>query len=811
MNKVKRFITFTLIILIATVIFDVNISNAATTTTVSITSAIVSTIEDKIYTGKEITPDITISYKGITLAKGLDYNLTYSNNIKAGTGKITIIGMGNYTGTKTKTFKIAKKNVDKLSINVDSTQKYSGTSLKPDVTVKDGNTLLTKSVDYTVSYSNNTKAGAGIVKVTGKGNYTGTIEKTFGIESLPISGATFSKISNQEYTGSEILPKVTVKVNNRTLSLNKDYTVSGSNNINVGTATLKITGIGNYTGTASTTFNIVSRNLSKVKFSKIEDYDYTAKNIHPTVEAFNGDTKLTEGTDYKISFGNNKNVGTGKIQIIGKGNYKGTKNLTFRITKIDICEAVVSPIPTQYYTGSAIKPRIIVTHNGRQLIQNEDYKVSFSNNKQVGTATVKITGMGNFTSYFTTSFQIRRESSNYYNDNYYYDNYNYNNKYYYDDYYYDNYNYNNNYNYNDNYYYDNYNYNNDYYNSNKKISITKTTVSTIPDQEYTGSNITPTVYVRYNGQLLTRNQDYTLSYSNNKNVGTASIKITGKNNFTGSKTVKFKIVRSSSSYNNNTKGSISITKTTVSAIPDQEYTGSNITPTVYVRYNGQLLTRNQDYTLSYSNNKNVGTASIKITGKNNFTGSKTVKFKIVRSSNSYNNNTNNKGKISIIKTTASAIINQQYTGRAITPTIYLRYNGTLLTQGKDYTATYSNNINVGTAKVTITGIGNYYGTKTLSFKIVNNTNSNYNYNNNNYNTGSISISKTTASTIYNQQYTGRAITPTVYLRYNGTLLTQGRDYTVTYSNNVNVGTAKVTITGIGNYYGTKTLSFRIVR
>ena len=114
--------------------------------------------------------------------------------------------------------------------------------------------------------------------------------------------------------------------------------------------------------------------------------------------------------------------------------------------------------------------------------------------------------------------------------------------------------------------------------------------------------------------------------------------------------------------------------------------------------------------------------------------------------------------------------------------------------GVDYSSSYSNNINGGTAAVTLTGKGDYKGTKTVYFNIL-----------------PKSLSDAVISDIPAQTYTGSAITPALSV-YDGTrLLTQDKDYTVTYSGNTNVGTASAVITGKGNYSGTKTAAFSVIR
>ena len=134
-------------------------------------------------------------------------------------------------------------------------QSYTGKALTPKPTVKVGSTTLREGTDYTLSYKNNVNAGTASVIVTGKGNYTGVVTKTFTIAKRSISGATVS-VATQTYTGKALTPKPTVKVGSTTLKEGTDYTLSYASNVNVGTATVTITAKGNYTGERKATFRI---------------------------------------------------------------------------------------------------------------------------------------------------------------------------------------------------------------------------------------------------------------------------------------------------------------------------------------------------------------------------------------------------------------------------------------------------------------------------------------------------------------------------------------------------------------------------
>ena len=217
----------------------------------------------------------------------------------------------------------------------------------------------------------------------------------------------------------------------------------------------------------------------------------------------------------------------------------------------------------------------------------------------------------------------------------------------------------------------------------------------------------------------------------------------------------------------------------IDAITNQTYTGSPLTPAVVVKDGGTTLTFGTDYTAAYTNNVNVGTATVTITGIGTYLGSKTQTFVIIAKAAS---------TLSI-----DAIANQTYTGSALTPAVVVKDGGTTLTLGMDYTAAYTANTNVGTAILTITGTGNYTGTKAQTFAIL-----------------PKAVNTLSIDPITNLIYTGAAITPLPVVKDGNTTLLLGTDYSVSCYNNTNAGTAKLTITGIGNYTSTKNENFNIL-
>ena len=285
------------------------------------------------YNGSAQTPTVTVKDGTTTLTSGTHYTVDYSNNTNAGTATVTITGMGNYTGTKNANFTINPKNASNLTISDIAAVTYNGLAQTPTVTVKDGTTTLTSGTHYTVSYSNNINAGTATVIVTGMGNYTGTKNANFTINPKNASSLTINSIAAQTYSGSAKTPTVTVKDGNTTLTSGTHYTVAYSNNINAGTATVTITGTGNYTGTKNANFTINAKGASNLAISDIAAVTYNGSEQTPTVTVKDGSTTLTNGTHYTVSYSNNINAGTATVTITGQGNYTGTKSANFTINK----------------------------------------------------------------------------------------------------------------------------------------------------------------------------------------------------------------------------------------------------------------------------------------------------------------------------------------------------------------------------------------------------------------------------------------------------------------------------------------------
>ena len=218
---------------------------------------------------------------------------------------------------------LSRISISKASVTLStSTYAYDGKAKKPGVTVKLNGKTLKNGTDYTVSYSNNTKVGTATVKITGKGNYTGSVSKTYNIKNN-FKKATVSGISTKAFTGKNITQSITVKYNGKTLKNGTDYTVSYSSNKNIGTATVKITGKGSYTGTITKAFKInpAKQEIQKLTAkSKAFFVDWAQKGSATGYEIqYATNSKFTSAK--KVTIKNNKTDKTTVSKLSGKKKY----------------------------------------------------------------------------------------------------------------------------------------------------------------------------------------------------------------------------------------------------------------------------------------------------------------------------------------------------------------------------------------------------------------------------------------------------------------------------------------------------------
>ena len=289
------------------------------------------------YTGTAITPEVTVKGPDKTYVLNRDYKIIGGGQTKAGTYKFELVGMGNYGGVfYTGEYTINKKTITAVNTTLTLSSDvafYDGKPKEPVVTVRCDGKVLTKDVDYTVSYYNNTNIGTATVFISGMGSYYGSLNKTFRIAGKDLSSLTASlSQTSYNYTGTEHKPTVTIYDGTKKLVVGTDYTVSYKDNRNSGTATVTITGQGNYAGTKTLTFTIVG----KTQLLTTERSYYTK---YLTSSAFNLGAE-TDGDGVIAYESSDKSVATvsatGTVTIHGTGvayiTVKTTKDVKYNPT-----------------------------------------------------------------------------------------------------------------------------------------------------------------------------------------------------------------------------------------------------------------------------------------------------------------------------------------------------------------------------------------------------------------------------------------------------------------------------------------------
>ncbi len=230
-------------------------------------------------------------------------------------------------------------------------------------------------------------------------NYAALIAAENAYQSLErdLSKASVAGLGSYTYSGLEMKPPVTVRLNGVVLVPDVDYSVSTSGK-NVGTVKMTLRGIGNYTGSLTKTFTIKKETLSYASLSGLKSkYSYTGNKIKPAPVVRVGERALKKGTDYTIKYTSNKNVGKVKFTIKGRGNYSGTVKGSFKITKTPIKKVSVSfKKKKNLRSGSEILSVMRVVWNGKKLSRKKDYTASCSIDRAKGRATVILRGKGNF-------------------------------------------------------------------------------------------------------------------------------------------------------------------------------------------------------------------------------------------------------------------------------------------------------------------------------------------------------------------------------------------------------------------------------
>lgn len=816
------------------------------------------TIDDQVYGESSPVPTVTLGDK--TLVLDTDYEVTYSNNTDVGTATATITGKGNYTGEVTKNFQITKSiNHEDIKVELSNEELvYDGTTKAPTFTVKDGDTPLTLNTDYTLQYIDCINAGLATLKITGIGNYTGKKIVNYTIEPqiLSITADKVPDITERyTYDGTAKTPEVNeLTVGSAKLTKDEDYTVEYNNNINAGTEAeiiFKPVEGSNYTfDTCTKNFSIEKAILSGVakehnvsvcygdstertfsaddvtglagkgtftmshiqvpdentiftygEFKGLMTYRLktTKDNVDQTISVqvtFHSDNyedvtvtlKVTivgkldanlmvNGITDKMSmtYGDTKTLTWSVAEAAKGGKIEVTssaadviaveENRTLRAVKVGTAKITVKYETADYYDEAEFnitvnKKPITVTAENMTVVYGDGWNglaYDIPDDALVGKDSplslnikpeTKATSASPVGEYQITLTQAEGANPNYAVTM-----------------------------------------------NPGTLTITKAPLTiesaTVKSKEYDGNKTATVTEVEFNG--LKNNE--TLTSSDYTAIGEFKDANAGAEKEVGV-TVTLNTTGTAANYElkSNTldaKGTIEKRTTQVkfTEIKDATYTGKP-----YARENYTVNSENAIFKFYKADGNSLGEEISAPTdvGKYYITAivEETANEKLSAVTEGFEITPKSLADADI---TVEAIPDQTYTGMEIKPAVTIKYNGMPLTADKDYTVAYENCTNVGVATAKITGKGNYEGTTTKTFNITAKPVTN------------AQVTFSTEALTYN----GAAQHPAAITVKIGDTVIPSADYTVSYSNNVNAGTATATVTFKGNYSGTATGTFTI--
>ncbi|CCY54593.1 putative phage head-tail adaptor [Coprococcus sp. CAG:782] len=501
-----------------------------------------------------------------------------------------------------------RTNIKSLTVGAIETQLYNGSELKPQVEVKNGTTVLAPGKDYEVVYKDNVNAGTATAEIRGMGAYgfrtfaEFKIRKKIGDCEVVITG-------DPEYTGSEVIPgDVKVYDGDRLLACDTDYSISYKDNVYAGTGTVTITGMGLYVDTVDKKF--VINKASNIISSEDVVLSYGGVSKPVPVNVLEGAETVFAIDDRTVATVDESGditpvaIGSTKLTITAKEteNYRQTStviNVTVEkgdINGMTVYRAVKAGeeteigIPVQEFLPALNDGleygNISVDVSGRKMpdhitgLSYEDGRLSIFTDSELADGDI-VTGL---VSIETDNYNVTDAK---------------------------------------------------YVIETGTKDIQSGELTGIVDKEYTGESITQDVTVLLNGAPLNTTY-YEVTYENNKNAGTATVVVYGRNGYSGTLRGTFTITPVDLQ-----NAEVKLEKTRY------EYTGSDICPVPEVIYNGIALVKDKDYILIYNDNKEAGTATVTVKGTGNYTGDISVEFTIV-------NNVPQLGKVSGIKATPAA-------------------------------------------------------------------------------------------------------------------------------------------------------------
>lgn len=629
------------------------------------------------------------------------------------------------------------------------------------VTCADCHNNLRRDKDYEVIVSDYKKTGKVDVTIKGIGAFEGMTAKTSVNVEYHKHGEQGYRIDNlysgYNWTGKEVKPDVTIRCAdcNKELKEGTDYKLEYKNNVNVGTATVKVVGMGAYEGVDQTAnFEIEEDcgwNGIAVNDNAYQDGDHIGTykwsrwkengNLPTVVIVCKHCGKwLTKDTDYKLEYSNKDHPGDGTLKVTGLNKYAGYE-LSFKYT--------LSPktfysnehsdgddLGTFRYTGKAIKADIgtlYIENTDTEAVKGKDYQLEYSNNIEEGTATVKVVGIGDAKgTVLTYTYHIEKQHG---------------------------------------------------WNG---FSVTgHKDGDDLGSYEWTGNEVEPELNLTCNhcGETLVANRDYELEYTGDRTEpGKVTVKVIGTRDYEGwTQSFTYTIKNKTFSFEDHKDGE---------DLGSVEYTGSEVRYPIsnVTDKTGKTLSEGTDYKLVYSDNTKPGTANVQIIGLNDYDGcTLSFTYTIVDhdGESGFHNN---------LYTDGADMGSYAYTGEEVKPSIglmYSNYNQTFLIEGVDYKVEYSNNINPGTATAKVIGIGRYAGHE-MSFT--------YTIKNKSF----AAKDHKDGENLGTLKWTGKAQTMKLgdmIDPIDGHVLKEGTDYKIVYSDNVDAGTAKAEVIGSGYYEG----------
>ena len=291
-------------------------------------------IKDLPYTGSEVTqPDMEITVNGVTLKEDSDYEVSYSSNTEIGMATMDINFKGQYVGHLTRTFNVVQVEMSDENITVAGIHntRYTGKKIvMSKLAVRaDGRTLI-PGTDYTVAYKNNLNPGTAEITIAGKGNYTGTVVKTFNI--LILKGSTYT-VGTMKYkvTNAAINGKGTVAIMG-TVKAKTDRTFT----LLSVPSTVKIGGI--------------TYNVTMVNVGAFSGYTYLKK-----VVIGNGVKAIGSNAFYGCKSIASIIIGRG-VTAIGSKTFYGCSKLA----SISVLSSSIKLIGKETFTRIAAKPVVVV-------------------------------------------------------------------------------------------------------------------------------------------------------------------------------------------------------------------------------------------------------------------------------------------------------------------------------------------------------------------------------------------------------------------------------------------------------------------